>query len=245
MECLDEKIRYVERKLLQSDNSYYVYLCGGYCDGTIDEYSDIDMVVFCKDLPSPEKRKEIRDLGFYDALGNTDMIKLDGIKIDINYLNRDMLEKLIEEKGIDYFNYVINTRHLSKMYDVVEKEKSVGGISNFLYSTHQIKAKLRQLSKDTEKLDVSFKRKDAIYTNYLVNYFTERIVKVVYSLNSKPYIYPKKSNVILTSLTLPKGLLENLVYISEEANKSKTLLRKIEKIHESIKVLEEWVNEKV
>ena len=246
VEVHEEAIASLEQGLLDINCSYYVYLCGSFGRGLADEFSDIDFIVYCTMMPLQDQRRRAISLGssVLWSHNHNDMLIFKGFKVDLNYMDQNTLERIIKGRGLDYMNYVINTRSLSKLKREVEAEKQSFNPNDFCYSSKEMYERLERLLLDSEKLDVAARRGDVLYFNYLINYFIERILKVIYSINNVPYIYPKRSTEIIAKMELPPLLVQNLVDIAEKPNRGDGLQVKIRTIRESISLLRSTLNDR-
>lgn len=233
-----------KERILEQYKTNYVYLRGCYATNTFDEYSDIDFMVICGEIPSIEDRKEISQKKYVgtDSKRNTDVFRSRGFKLDIKYVTEETLKRIISSKSKDYLNFIINTKALSENHYLIESEKNDFKASEFTMSDLEIKRKLDGLDNDLRKLEVAMKRDNYFYITYLLNYYIERFLEIIFSLEGRPYIYPKKSEFILRELELPENLIDDLTFISKRSNLKKDLEKKIERIKNIIKCLRGLLN---
>jgi len=233
------EINNLEAEILRIEPSFIIYMYGGYGTGVFDEYSDMDLVIYCDSLPDEVIRESIRGVGSLILCENEklDVIVYGGKKVDLRYMDESELSLIVEEKSLDFLNYVIYTRPVSRINSVISECQDSFDPRPFIYSSEQIEQKLGVLEMDLEKLKVAYIREDDFYLQYLKNYMVERILKVVYSLNEVPYVYPKKSSKMLVGMDLPINVSEirdDLLYLVKKPDDNEFFYSKISKLEKII-----------
>ena len=224
--------------------SRYVLLIGSVADGTADEHSDIDLLVLYHDEPSEESIALTlqMDSVFKFRLGEFHFhthYRVDGKKQAILFTPGDRLERFVQEypdisfdEYAELSRYVVNgdLLHGDQRQFLSWQEKCRRVPDEMKRTTiHREMASLRFWIKEGNLVQLA-ERSDWIMVNRTINEAIQGILKIVYLLNEKILIKPKRTGVESDTFGVkPKELVPRLEELYLHKNNLADVKAKVDK----------------
>lgn len=209
--------------------------------GNFDKYSDIDIIVYVDEIPSPNKRKKLledRVKNYEEIIPEMEIFYYKNKEVSFFYRKISDLEKVIKKLYKDNHEDKKISEEIENVRPIYGKEaiknlqqkikKFPDGILNKkLYN-------LRKITTLFEDLEKYLERKQLVWMNHIFEEILEDVISIIYTLNKKYYGgYLKWFEKDLKDFNeLPKNFESNLEkYIRtnpiENLSQKLTLLKKI------------------
>jgi|GEM_PF-7054602 len=224
---------------------------GSYVYGELDEYSDIDLVATCSEVPLVESREEVlrevvdkinEDFDVPERyLEDTDYIEVDDDHMGVDYVEMEYLESLVSklnEKGElpkDEIEDVIKFLYYSRViYDPKDKlselkervpESDPSLVKYFLYGLEKI-----NLDKEWPRwsLEAALSRDNYFQASKIFNRALESYLLALYTVNGEYYGGPKNAAFTIERLERkPEDCWEKLQQIARMGNSEEEVREKV------------------
>jgi len=215
----------VSKKLSNISRNKFILVIGSVANQNVDEYSDIDIVVFYDKEPSekeisqsldiPHAKKFWLDDTKFHVHYNTDGIDTTTLFINLYYIKE--LIKKIPDLSLDEFavisRYVADGKLLHGEKQKFQNWKKFCKIIPEKIKNDVIYHRMSSLNfwfKQGNLIQLA-KRSDWLMVNRTISHSIEWLLTVLYLLNDKVYINPKRSNFIINDFKIkPKNIVQKL-----------------------------------
>ncbi len=225
---------------------------GSYVYGELDEYSDLDLVAVCSEIPSPEAREEFlgglvdkinRDFEVPERfLEDIDYIQVDENYLGIDYVKADYLEGLVDKledgesipkdeiedaiKFLYYSEVVWDPEEILVSLKERMPEADPSAARYFLYDLEKINL---DGSWPKASLSASISRKNYLQISKIFNRAIESYILALCVINGEYYGGPKNAAFTMDKLDhKPEDCWKRLQRISKIGNSKEEVKEKVE-----------------